>query len=78
MDKNHKKGNRNKRVYGEERFFELALSRFLDAKRPNIKKAYQYYKDTITIENDSIIDGKIPVIAYNNFKNRIKALPPIM
>ncbi|WP_345889033.1 Mu transposase C-terminal domain-containing protein [Shewanella algae] len=76
VEKKHKKGNRNKRVDGDEHFFEVALSRFLDAKRPNIAKAYQYYKDTITIENDSIIDGKIPIISYNSFKNRIKSLPP--
>ncbi|WP_258405435.1 Mu transposase C-terminal domain-containing protein [Shewanella sp. FJAT-52076] len=76
VEKNHKKGNRNKRVDGDEHFFEVALLRFLDAKRPNITKAYQYYKDTITIENDSIVDGKIPIISYNSFKNRIKSLPP--
>lgn len=72
----HKKGNRTKRIKGDEIFFEQALERFLDAKRPKISTAYQFYKDTIINENSSIIEGKIPIISYNSFNKRIKSLPP--
>ncbi|GAA0786737.1 transposase [Shewanella aestuarii] len=74
--KRHKMGNRKKRVEGDEVFFERALSRFLDAKRPKVTTAYQYYKDAITIENQSIVDGQIPIISYKSFNQRIKSLPP--
>ncbi|WP_022942784.1 Mu transposase C-terminal domain-containing protein [Psychromonas hadalis] len=74
--KQHKMGNRTKRIKGDELFFEKALSRFLDAKRPNVSVAYQYYKDLIIIENESIVAGKIPIISYTAFNKRIKSLPP--
>ncbi|WP_287242897.1 Mu transposase C-terminal domain-containing protein [Pseudoalteromonas sp.] len=74
--KRHKMGNRTSRVKGDEVFFEQALTRFLDAKRPKVSTAYQYYKDAITIENESIIDGQIPIISYKSFNQRIKSLPP--
>ena len=74
--KNHKMGNRNKRIEGDESFFDKALERFLDAKRPTIATAYQYYKDLIVIENESIVEGKIPIISYTAFNKRIKAIPP--
>lgn len=74
--KRHKMGNRKSRTQGDEAFFEDALSRFLDAKRPSVSTAYKYYKDAITIENQSIIDGQIPLISYTAFNQRIKSLPP--
>lgn len=74
--KRHKMGNRTSRVKGDEVFFEQALTRFLDAKRPKVSTAYQYYKDAITIENESIVDGQIPIISYKSFNQRIKSLPP--
>lgn len=74
--KRHKMGNRTGRVKGDEVFFEQALTRFLDAKRPKVSTAYQYYKDAITIENESIVDGQIPIISYKSFNQRIKSLPP--
>ena len=74
--KRHKMGNREKRIEGDENFFDDALTRFLDAKRPKITTAYQYYKDLIIIENEKIIDGKIPLISYKSFRKRIKTLPP--
>uniref|UniRef100_A0A486XMY0 TniA putative transposase n=1 Tax=Rheinheimera sp. BAL341 TaxID=1708203 RepID=A0A486XMY0_9GAMM len=76
VPKRQKMGNRVKRIEGDEVFFEDALARFLDAKRPSVAKAYQYYKDRITIENESIVDGKIHIISYKNFNKRIKSLPP--
>lgn len=74
--KRHKMGNRTSRVKGDEVFFEQALTRFLDAKRPRVSTAYQYYRDAITIENESIVDGHIPIISYKSFNQRIKSLPP--
>ncbi|WP_350998478.1 Mu transposase C-terminal domain-containing protein [Shewanella sp. TB7-MNA-CIBAN-0143] len=74
--KRHKMGNRTSRVQGDEAFFEQALTRFLDAKRPKVSTAYQYYKDAITIENENIVDGQIPIISYKSFNQRIKSLPP--
>lgn len=76
VPKRQKMGNRVKRIEGDEAFFEEALARFLDSKRPSVAKAYQYYKDRITIENESIVDGKIHIISYKNFNKRIKSLPP--
>lgn len=73
---NHKMGNRTKRVDGDSSFFNKALERFLDAKRPKISIAYQYYKDLIIIANENIVDGKIPTVSYNAFNKRIKSLPP--
>ena len=75
-DKNHKMGNRTKRIKGDDKFFDKALERFLDAKRPTIATAYQYYKDLIIIENENIVEGKIPIISYTAFNKRIKAIPP--
>ena len=72
----HKMGNRLKRIQGDEIFFDKAVERFLDAKRPTIATAYRYYKDLIIIENENIVDGKIPILSYTSFNNRIKKLPP--
>lgn len=74
--KRHKMGNRTNRAEGDEAYFEQALTRFLDAKRPNVSTAYKYYKDAITIANEKIVAGKIPIISYKNFNKRIKSLPP--
>jgi putative transposase len=76
VNERHKMGNRKKRIEGDENFFDQALERFLDAKRPKVTTAYQYYKDLIIIENEKIIDGKIPLISYKSFRKRIKTLPP--
>lgn len=72
----HKMGNRHKRKSGDEPYFDQALERFLDAKRPTVATAYQYYKDLIIIENENIVDGKLPIISYTAFNKRIKVLPP--
>ena len=72
----HKMGNRQKRKIGDEPYFDAALERFLDAKRPTVTTAYQYYKDSILIENEKIVDGKLPIISYTAFNKRIKSLPP--
>jgi putative transposase len=76
VPKRHLMGNRKSRTKGDETFFEDALSRFLNAKRPSVATAYEYYKDAITIENSTIVDGTIPIISYTAFNQRIKSLPP--
>ncbi len=76
VNENHKMGNRKKRIEGDDVFFDKALNRFLDAKRPKVSMAYQYYKDLIIIANDSVVNENIPTISYNAFNNRIKSLPP--
>jgi len=72
----HKMGNRSKRIEGDEKFFDEALKYFLDAKRLSIATAYRYYKDLIIIENEKIVDGKIPIISYTSFNKRIKTTSP--
>jgi putative transposase len=72
----HKMGNRVKRTQGDEVYFHEALKRFLDAKRPTVATAYQFYKDRIILENENIVEGKIPSISYTAFNKRIKSLPP--
>ena len=76
--KQHKMGNRAKRIEGDEIFFDKALERFLDAKRPKVTTAYQYYKDLIIIANENIVEGEIPAISYTAFNKRIKSLPPYL
>lgn len=76
VQEDRNKGNRKERFTGDEVFFQKALSRFLDAKRPTVSEAYKYYKDLILIENETIIEGKIPIISYTAFNKRIKSLPP--
>jgi len=74
--KRHKMGNRQQRKPGDEPYFDKTLERFLDAKRPTVAIAYQYYKDLILIENEKIVDDKLPMISYTAFNKRIKTLPP--
>lgn len=76
VNKDKKKGNRNPRIVGDEKYFELALERYLDSVRPSISAAYTYYCDLIIIENESIVSGKIPMMSYTSFRLRIKKLPP--
>lgn len=76
VPKRHRMGNGTKKVTGDEVFFDRALTRFLDAKRPSVANAYQYYCNEIEIENGHLVAGKIPTISYVAFAKRIKALPP--
>ena len=76
VSERHKMGNRRKRISGDEVFFDKALERFLNAKRPTVTTAYQYYKDLIIIENQHIVENEIPTISYVAFNKRIKSLPP--
>ena len=76
IDKHALKGNTTRRTTGDEEFFKIALERYLKATRPSIMKAYEHYCDLITIENNNIVEGKIPKISYKSFNRRIKKLPP--
>lgn len=78
VNQHHKKGSRKPKVVGDEHYFDLAVKRFLDSKRPSYAKAYEYYYDAITLENETVVDGKIPCITYEAFKKRLKNLPPYM
>ena len=72
----HLKGNRSRKVTGDEEEFDAALERFLDAKRPSVRSAYKYYQDSIIIKNDNNKLNQTPIISYTSFNNRIKKLPP--
>lgn len=76
VDKHHLKGNRLPRVTGDDIYYENALQRFLDAVRPSISAAYQVYCDEITVANEHIVSGQIPIVSYQSFKNRIKKEQP--
>ncbi|HAS8506104.1 TPA: transposase [Vibrio vulnificus] len=76
VDKHHLKGNRSERVTGDEAYYDEALLKFLDAKRPSIRAAYTYYSDQINIANSTIVVGKIPIVSYQTFKNRIQKEQP--
>lgn len=76
VDKNHLKGNRGPRVTGDEVYYESALERYLDAVRPSISAAFQVYCDEITIANETLVSGQIPMVSYESFKNRIKKEQP--
>ncbi len=78
VNRHHDKGSSEPKVKGDEHYFELAVKRFLDTKRPSYQKAYEFYKDSIVLENESIIEGKIPYISYDAFKKRLQKLPPYM
>ncbi len=76
VQKHHLKGNRTIRITGDESQYDEALQKFLDAKRPSISAAYNYYCDKIEVENATIVSGKIPRVSYVTFKNRINKEQP--
>ena len=76
VTQNHKMGNREMKVKGDDKFFDRALVRFLDAKRPSVARAYEFYRDSIIIENEDIVSGQLPILSYDGFRKRIRSLPP--
>lgn len=76
VDKNHLKGNRGARVFGDEQYYDEALKMFLDARRQSIRAAYTFYSDRITVANETIVSEKIPIVSYEAFKNRIRKEEP--
>lgn len=76
VDKNHLKGNRDIRVFGDEDYYGEALKMFLDATRQSIRAAHIYYSDRITVANETLVAGQIPIVSYEAFKNRIRKEEP--
>ncbi|NRA82936.1 MAG: transposase family protein, partial [Gammaproteobacteria bacterium] len=70
------KGNTNKRLRdSDEVFFERALERYLVKERPTIAHVYQYYCDTIRLENKSLVIGAVKEISKRAFYKRIDEMP---
>lgn len=74
IPKHHRKGNRN--TYSDtDKFYEMALNRYLTKERLSVAAVYRYYKDLIILENDSVISKPLKILTYKAFSNRIKSLP---
>lgn len=74
IPKHHRKGNRN--TYSDtDKFYEMALNRYLTKERLSVAAVYRYYKDLIILENDSVISKPLKTLTYKAFSNRIKSLP---
>lgn len=65
VTKNHRKGNRNRKHY-DDKYFDLALERYLKSTRPTIMSAYRFYKDQvlIDIENGKYEGSPISDVAF--------------
>lgn len=70
--KSHRKGNRTPRKK-DEKYFELAIKRYLNSVRPTIMSAYRYYKDQITLDIERGIYDGAP-ISQMAFYKRIEKL----
>lgn len=76
VSRHHDKGSREPKIKGDETFFYQAVERFLQAEIPSVARAYEYYKDSIILENEMIISGDVPIVSYKTFNKRIKKIPP--
>lgn len=57
VTKSHRKGNRPPRA-NDDKYFELAIKRYLKSVRPTVMSAYRYYKDQITLDIErGLYDG---------------------
>ncbi|MBQ4844559.1 Mu transposase C-terminal domain-containing protein [Pseudoalteromonas sp. MMG005] len=74
IPKHHRKGNRQART-DTDKFFELALTRYLTREMPSVASAYRYYCDQIVLENDKVLGEPLKPLTYKAFKNRIDNLP---
>ncbi|MGA4607605.1 Mu transposase C-terminal domain-containing protein [Pseudoalteromonas maricaloris] len=74
IPKHHRKGNRQTRT-DTDKFFELALTRFLTKELPSVASAHQYYCDQIDLDNEKVIGEPLKPLTYKAFKNRIDNLP---
>jgi putative transposase len=55
IDRHHNKGNRNRKLLlDHEHFFEAAINRYLQAKRPSVASAYRFYKDQCLLQGHNI------------------------
>lgn len=76
VPKHHRKGNYGLKNTGDGAIFHDALERFLNARRPSMTTAYEYYKDQVLLMNEGLVEGKIKPLSYSGFNKRIKQLPP--
>ncbi|QLJ09308.1 MULTISPECIES: Mu transposase C-terminal domain-containing protein [Pseudoalteromonas] len=74
IPKYHRKGNRKPRT-DTDKFFELALTRYLTKEIPNVASAHRFYCDQIVLENDKVLGEPLKPLTYKAFKNRIDNLP---
>lgn len=72
----HTKGNTSKRLSdSDEIFFERAIDRYLVKEKPSIAHVYQYYCDSIRIENKSLVSGTVKKLSERAFYKRIDEMP---
>ena len=72
ITKNHRKGNRTLRN-SDDKYFDLAIKRYLKSVRPTVMSAYRFYKHQITLDIErGLYDGK--PISEMAFYKRIKKL----
>ncbi|MDD1794341.1 DDE-type integrase/transposase/recombinase [Enterovibrio sp. ZSDZ42] len=76
VPKHHRKGNYELKNADDGAIFHDALERFLNARRPSMTTAYEYYKDQVLLNNEGVVEGTIKPLSYSGFKKRIKQLPP--
>ena len=69
----HLKGNRTRKISGDSRAFDQALTQYLNAKSPSVADAYRYYQDCILMINNDGSTSNIPMVSYAAFNNRIKS-----
>lgn len=74
IPKHHRKGNRQTRT-DTDKFFELALTRYLTKEKPSVSSAYRFYCDQIILENDKVSGVPLKPLSYKAFKNRIDNMP---
>jgi len=74
IPKHHRKGNRQART-DTDKFFELALTRYLTKEIPNVASAHRFYCDQIVLENEKVLGETLKLLTYKAFKNRIDNLP---
>lgn len=76
VNRHHDKGSKEPKIKGDEAFYWQAVERLLQAERPSVARAYEYYKDSITLANETIVSGSIPIVSYKTFHKRVKKIPP--
>ncbi|QIZ78781.1 transposase [Ferrimonas lipolytica] len=77
VPKHGNKGNTKSRTSsGEQQFFDKAIERYLIPQRPSVAAVYQFYKDSIRVENLKLLGDKVAPISYRAFLDRINRLPP--
>ncbi|MCD9478127.1 transposase family protein [Photobacterium phosphoreum] len=76
VNRHHNKGSREPKVKGDDTFFWQAVERLLQAEKPSVARAYEYYKDSIILANETIVSGSVPFVSYKTFNKRIKKIPP--